>query len=241
MKRGQQRMDVAPPPVAIAVTKTSLARSKRVDTEAIFDIIRTRISTLQYAPGAALREQDLAAEFKVSRTPIRQVLQRLELAGLVQPVVGYGTVVTSIDLEAMRDVLQFRLQLALMLEHFLDLSSADAVVKRLRSLDARMASLTSEGEGFAFSEIAHETRLTIMGTIANPYVAKTWIDTYYLASRLWFSCYVDAKEDFKAIHMEETRALIRSYSRRDPKLVAETLHRYMKRWLTVMWRTLRID
>ena len=39
--------------------------------------IRTRILTMGIAPGAALDESALSEEFGVSRTPLREVLQRL--------------------------------------------------------------------------------------------------------------------------------------------------------------------
>ena len=40
--------------------------------------LRDRICLLEYAPGTRLSEEALAAEFGVSRTPLRRVLGRLE-------------------------------------------------------------------------------------------------------------------------------------------------------------------
>jgi AraC-like DNA-binding protein len=44
--------------------------------ERIYATIRDRICLLEYQPGERLSEEQLAAEFAVSRTPIRRVLSR---------------------------------------------------------------------------------------------------------------------------------------------------------------------
>jgi DNA-binding GntR family transcriptional regulator len=48
-------------------------------------------------PGSRLRDGDLAAELRVSRTPVREALQRLEDEGLVQTVPGSQTRVTPLQ------------------------------------------------------------------------------------------------------------------------------------------------
>ncbi|MCI2238234.1 GntR family transcriptional regulator [Paenibacillus sp. TRM 82003] len=58
------------------------------------------------APGEQLRDADLEAWLGVSRTPIREALQRLEQAGLVTTRPGRSTTVTPIDSEATRHARQ---------------------------------------------------------------------------------------------------------------------------------------
>ena len=67
--------------------------------ERIYAVLRKRICLLDYAPGERLREETLADEFDVSRTPIRRVLARLEDEGLVRSVHGVGTIVPDIDVK----------------------------------------------------------------------------------------------------------------------------------------------
>lgn len=79
--------------------------------QTIYDTIRERICLLEYPPAMRLSENALATEFGVSRTPIRRVLQRLELEGLVVSNRGVGTIVTTVDLKSFKEVYALRMKL----------------------------------------------------------------------------------------------------------------------------------
>jgi DNA-binding GntR family transcriptional regulator len=64
-------------------------------SDAITSALRELIITGGVEPGAPLRQRDLAARFKVSPTPIREALRRLEAEGLVNHNLHRG--VTVID------------------------------------------------------------------------------------------------------------------------------------------------
>ena len=78
----------------------------------VYEEIRNRICMLRYPPGHLLHENRLAQEFGISRTPVRQVLQKLEIEGFVETRSGVGTIVTGVDFAAFRDVYALRLKLA---------------------------------------------------------------------------------------------------------------------------------
>ncbi len=67
--------------------------------EEILETLRRRIAGQEIPPGAKLREQDLAAEFGVPRTRIRDVFGTLESRGLIERVPNRGAVVTRLDME----------------------------------------------------------------------------------------------------------------------------------------------
>ena len=84
----------------------------RIELDYILEIIRDRICFLQYRPGAIIREGALAVEFEVSRTPIREILQKLKSAGLVETRNGVGTLVSERTLDEIKQIYQIRLRLA---------------------------------------------------------------------------------------------------------------------------------
>ncbi|NKY43833.1 GntR family transcriptional regulator [Nocardia cerradoensis] len=64
---------------------TTSARQIRTGTtvDALYRTLRDRIITGAYAPGWRMSQEQLATELEVSRTPLREALQRLEADGLV--------------------------------------------------------------------------------------------------------------------------------------------------------------
>ncbi|KUM27018.1 hypothetical protein AU467_18855 [Mesorhizobium loti] len=209
-----------------------------MDTGAIFELLRYRICTLQYPPGTALKEIELSEEFGVSRTPIRQAIQRLELAGLVQPVIGHGTIVKSIDLQSVRHLLQYRLQLALMLEHFLSTTDVEETIEKLRKCHAMNAALERDFSPQGFAQVSHDVRWIICDRITNPFLAQNWIDTYYLASRVWFLCLPAEKDHFIALQAEEITRLIDSFRSGEARRVATTVHDVLQTWVADVWQSI---
>lgn len=81
----------------------------RVD--AIYETLRDRICLGHYRPGDIFHETDLGNEFKVSRTPIRQVLQRLAFEKLAVVRPGVGTIVGSYPDSMVRNYLEMHARL----------------------------------------------------------------------------------------------------------------------------------
>lgn len=60
-------------------------------------VLRERIFTGRYRPGDSLRQERLAAELRIGRTPTREALRLLEQEGLVQAAKGRGARVVARD------------------------------------------------------------------------------------------------------------------------------------------------
>jgi len=78
-----------------------MSASGRVVSESMVeqtcDILRERIRTGALAPGTRLRQERLAEELGVSRTPLREALRLLAADGLVELVPHRGAVVSSLS------------------------------------------------------------------------------------------------------------------------------------------------
>lgn len=222
-------------PRAPATVGGAPPRMRRIDTNTIFETLRYRISTLQYPPGSILKEVALAEEFDISRTPIREVLKRLELAGLVQPVIGRGTIVTEIDLGLMRHAVAFRMHVALMLEHFVNMASRTEALDLLDEVRARNDQLAFGEDDLELARVAHDLRQIVAGYISNPFMAATWIDTSYLTSRVWFSCLPSARATCIRVQKAEIADVRESFARGDARLLATSLHRHISTWARTIW------
>lgn len=70
--------------------------------------LRSAILDVTLAPGSPLPENELADALRVSRTPIREALQRLAMEALIYVVPQVGTFVARMDLDRVREALFVR-------------------------------------------------------------------------------------------------------------------------------------
>jgi DNA-binding GntR family transcriptional regulator len=82
------------------IQRGGVASSAREQTYAA---LRNAIVDLRLTPGARLSDVDVAAELKVSRTPVREALLRLADDGLVDVLPQAGTFVARISITAVRE------------------------------------------------------------------------------------------------------------------------------------------
>ena len=72
---------------------------------------RDRILSGTYAPGSALRQDSLAAEFGTSKIPVREALVQLQSEGLVDIFPNRGFQVRPLAGEELDEVFRLRLQI----------------------------------------------------------------------------------------------------------------------------------
>src|SRR2546421_12610028 len=129
-------MNVGGPPVGRA-TKPRRPSPSRERFERLYRTIRDRICLFEYPPGGRLSEEELAAEFSVSRTPVRRVLARLEAEGLIEARHGVGHIVTRVELDEVAQIYGLRMELAGLMGRLSPIPRAAADLDRIRALIAR--------------------------------------------------------------------------------------------------------
>lgn len=77
---------------------------KRTQADMIREVLSDRIVHGIMRPGEALDETGLAAEFGVSRTPIREALRQLESIGLARSRPHRGTIVANVSESELHDI-----------------------------------------------------------------------------------------------------------------------------------------
>ncbi len=74
----------------------------------IYGAIREQIINGEYEPGSHITEQRIAAQFKASRTPVREALRQLVADGFARFTPNSGTVVRQWTPEQMREIFELR-------------------------------------------------------------------------------------------------------------------------------------
>lgn len=88
--------------------KASAGARAKATVPDLFRELRERIANQSIAPGAKLRETDLAAEYGVPRSRIRDALAALEQRGLVVREPNRGAIVTKLDLSQVFHIYDLR-------------------------------------------------------------------------------------------------------------------------------------
>jgi DNA-binding GntR family transcriptional regulator len=189
-----------------AQSRSPASRGKsaaRPKVTAIYREIRDRICMLRYPPGMLLGETALAMEFGVSRTPIRQVLQRLEYEGLVETKNGVGTLVTGVDFRAFRDVYEMRLKIAELIGEMSPRKPDKNDVARMTDLLRRVDALRKKRDPEAYWEIAHIHHDAIGKLIGNVALRAMYDLFYYQTARIWLHLATDKwQQEIDALHNE---------------------------------------
>lgn len=94
-------------------TKKAVRASVR-RSEALREQIEERIAVGAYSPGKHLDEVELAAEFGVSRTPIREALLQLSASGLVDMQPRKGAFVAEVPIQRMWEMFEVMAELEAM-------------------------------------------------------------------------------------------------------------------------------
>ncbi|MDE4134326.1 GntR family transcriptional regulator [Phaeobacter sp. QD34_3] len=202
---------------------TTAQGSARDRFELMHREIRDRICLLDYAPGTRLSEIELAEEFGVSRTPLRRVLARLEDEGLVQSVHGVGTFVTDVNLDALAQTYQLRMELAGMMGHVMPLPPDDTLLTEFRALSARSKSLLQTPAARDFAQLITDFFRATLKLTSNMQLRLISERLYYQTARIWLTSVsesvIDLEEEMR-IFDGELDTLIGALETRDLRAAA---------------------
>src|SRR4029079_4466485 len=116
----------------------------------VFERLRNAILALELPPGSPLSRTDLAAQFGVSSTPIRDARMRLEEEGLVDVFPQHATVVSRIDVGRAEQAHFLRQALELEIVRMLAERRDQALVTRLDHAIALQQQFAKAGDFESF-------------------------------------------------------------------------------------------
>jgi DNA-binding GntR family transcriptional regulator len=98
--------------------------------------IQTRVLNGELETGTWLRQESLAAEFGVSRTPVREALRKLQATGLVEVQPRRGALVRGLSAREIREAYEVRAELEGLAAELAATRVRDAELQRLRDAQA---------------------------------------------------------------------------------------------------------
>ena len=194
------------------------AEQKR-DAEAIQRLLLERICLLVYKPGDQLKEAELAREFGVSRTPVRDALSRISHLGLIESRNGVGTVVVGLTPEQIRHVYELRVELACLIGKLSPLTPGPDHLATLQDLLDRARRMQSDFDADTYVAINHELNELIASMIGNGSLRSMWLQTYVRAASTWHRVAESMGAEVAEALIEELTELVAAVRRHDIEAV----------------------
>jgi len=181
-----------------------------IQREHIYETLREEILSCDLPIGAELREQELAARFGVSKSPVREALQRLVAEGLLSVIPRQGYRVSPISMTDVREIFAFRrvLELACVAQ-----AIEDASDEQLRSLDRFRSPETTQARDFiAYNREFHAG---IVRCCANERMVRTTCALLEEMGRLVLLSVTSVRDNNTARLVEEHCRVIDAMQERD--------------------------
>jgi DNA-binding GntR family transcriptional regulator len=175
--------------------------------ERIYIELFNRIFSGQYESYTRLKEAELAREFGVSRTPIREVLQHLAKDGMLQILPNRGAVVRSLTPDDIEEIYEIRRQLeTLAVEFAIPFMS----LKRLAELRSRIESEIVHPDRETESDSDNDLHMYIISSSNRPRLISMLNQLLRLIQRFRYLGFGDTREAERATreHLQLIDALI---------------------------------
>jgi DNA-binding GntR family transcriptional regulator len=143
--------------------------AKRHGGRYIYEELRKQILTLKLKPGMPLDEVSLAAQFGLSRSPVRDALARLISEGLVTILPNRTLLVTPFEIEEFPNYISALDLIQRAVTRLAALHRTDEDLIRIRAADAAYLDAVSTGDFQAMSETNKALHMAIAEAGKNPY------------------------------------------------------------------------
>ncbi|MFK5951957.1 MAG: GntR family transcriptional regulator [Desulfobacterium sp.] len=156
----------------------------------IYTVLKERILFLEYKPGQILNENVLAKEFGVSRTPMREILNRLEWEKLARVIARTGTMITEIEFQQMMNLYRARFEIEGLAGRLASEGFSKKHVQGIEKLRSACEVLEKnndrEKDKKKLVRLDHEYRAILYDAVNNPVVTELSQRLYEQTFRLWY-------------------------------------------------------
>lgn len=195
----------------------------------IYDIIVNLIVSRQLLPGEKIIEETLSKEIGVSRTPVREALNRLEKDGIVKTVPRRGAFVRKHSKESVLEILRIREVLEGLIVRILTHDMDEQTLNRLKKSVEKIGSISDTEENLLkftqadrdFHNILHEaykSRSKILKNMMNS------VEAHLLIIRLRTVVIPGRAKKTVAEHKE----ILMAMEARDANLAEELMRKHIK-------------
>ncbi len=188
-----------------------------MNSNEIFEALREKIIRLELEPEKVLNLSELAEEFNVSRTPIKEVLILLQAEEWIMRH-GSHFIVTPLSLERIREITEIRMVLETQANVWAMQRITQAELKILKELEHRIVNFDDNQDNQDIVDFDFRIHHYIFKVAKNAHLAKLLEKLLYHYLRFWLS--IPRQIDVKSFFAEACE-LIKAIENKDESLIRE--------------------
>jgi len=192
----------------------------------IFKELREDIMSCDLRPGAEVRESELAQRYDVSKSPIRDALQKLEFEGLVEISPRKGHRVTPISIQDARDILEMReiLEVAAVRK-----IATEAPTEKLEKMNKfRVADLSSSAIFARYNRDFHAQICALSNNARHADMMRRLMENYERLCIVSLS-YRHQEVDAMSVALQDHNAIIDALQARDGRAAARLSKKHIRK------------
>jgi len=190
----------------------------------VYTELKERILTLELSPGTALDEVELCTEYGLSRTPLRDVFQRLAGEGYLSLASNRGASVSSMDLSMMRNFFQSAPMIYAAISRLATELATPAQVVTLKKIQSQFHLALTQDKPADMAVYNHSFHEQLGVMAASPYLApslsRLLIDHTRMSQRFYRIEHETARERIK-VASDQHDAMIEAIERNAPSATVE--------------------
>lgn len=214
------------PQYAEALSRLLVKADHGSTTDAVTDALREAILSGVLQPPAWLREDELAAALRVSRTPVREALRRLSDEGLTQRVANRGTVVAQVTIDEIIAVYAVRESLEGLAARSAAIRRPVGLVETLRSIYQRMTAAVNDDPAI-MSALSLEFHAAIREAAGNAYLTRFLTQVEHAVRRFGQTTYTHTGRHHEGL--EEHFGIMEAIAAGDPDTAEKRATEHMRR------------
>lgn len=146
--------------------------------ELIFDALEEEILTGRLAPGTLLRQEELAARYGVSITPVREALRELSARGLVAHEVHRGVRVAHASVEGQQELAEIRMLLEPYAARLATACVTAEDIAALKAINGQIASTVGKADQRDIRRLDHDFHMQLFAAAGThhllPMIRSAW-------------------------------------------------------------------
>jgi len=192
----------------------------------LYEELKRRIILLEYSPGSVLREKEIMKEFGVSRTPVREALMQLQMAGLVRIFPHFGSFVSDISFQQLKDVFEVRSFLVRQAGHLAAVRITD---EELAEIHERVGRMKAAPDLKTVMRIDEEIHGIINRATKNQVLVKILEELHDQAIRIW--AFSKAEDNYWNDVPKEFEDILAALKKGDGEATADLLENHTQRFV----------